>query len=238
MLSKIYVVSNSPYVKSIETIYKYFGFRSPLQFVPAVQTLTPPKKNEVYTEHQIRYHPNPLPYCHLFYPSTDRDYEYAVNHWLVWKTIESDILRGSLRIHDDSYFLILDNDISFNHTMSNSMLYYDYILSDIKKMPILHSWDIIYLSYEADFHRKMSAEKTILITPRVGIPTHRVHLNGAYLLSIRGLRKLLTASFHKEIQPINKYFHYLQHDSMHTPIADLLYIYYSTVPVFKRHLHC
>jgi hypothetical protein len=236
MLSKIYVISNTNSIQTIESMYKHFSFRSPLQFVPAVETFSESKKYEFYEKFKLQRHPDPLPYNGLYYESPESEFEYATNHWIIWNLIQEDICRGSLKIQEDSYFLIIDNDISFNYSISNAIVYYESILSDIRKNDLLQSWDIIYLSYDCDFSRKILAEKTVLVTPRIGIPTHRIHINGAYLLSVRGLKKLAEIDFRNQIQPLNRYFNYLQTDSINTKIHDLMYIYYSTTPIFNRNL--
>lgn len=240
MLSKFYILTNncenSNCTKVIESIYKNFRFTCSLQFIPTIHNFPYNKKREFYNKFNISHQS----VCELDeitsrkYPASYHELEYAVNHWNVWNVIQHDISRGLLKDDDSNYFLILDNDISFNHSLSNSLLYYEYILSDIRNNELLHSWDIIYLSYRNSEFRKKNIDM-MNVTTRVSVPNDKIHMDCGYLLSMRGLKKLISSEFNKNVQPIAHYFQFLQQESFHTPIRDVMYIYHSICPIFSRH---
>lgn len=240
MLSKLYILTNNiqnPNTPMFESIYKHFGLRCPLQHVAGIETMSFDAKKEFYKEKGV-YHTTPSshkdPYK-LYENPPYEELEYCANHWNIWNIITNDISNGRIVINEDSYFLILESDILFYRSLSNAIVYFEYMMSDIRKESHLHNWDMIYLSYEYDTsNRNKSIESSVLLSARIGIPSNHIFMSTGYLLSIRGLRKLMKIQINKNIQPLDIVLKNLQ-DGLYYPVLnDLFYVFYSLNPIFAK----
>jgi hypothetical protein len=233
MISKLYVLTylEDHYTKNTEKIYKGLGLNCPLQFVPSLATLSIQKKKDFYKKNHIRHDPSytwkesslikqkPLP--------NYEEVENAVDHWNIWNSIQYDISRGLFET-DTGCFLIINSSVAYNKSIGNSSVALQYLMNDLHTQLILQDWDVVFLSFKDSQSKKMSALDTITITTRVGIPPPQVKFDDAYLLSYRGLAKLISSNYHYNIRPIDEYLHNKQNE--------LFKLYYSTVPIFVRNM--
>jgi hypothetical protein len=182
-------------------------------FIPSIATYTHEKRKHVYKHHDIR------PFTDYRNPDetapTYDDYEYAIDHWNIWTTIaRQEAEDRSYRDTSSDIYMIMDSDTEYHRSLSNSSLVFNQLMRFIKEsdvstqteLRVLRNWDMILLSHQSTApYPTFDKTHFVYINTTIGIPSDHIRFNGNYLLSSRGLRKLIASRFHKNLIPLPEF---------------------------------
>jgi hypothetical protein len=253
-ITKIYVRTtlDTHQTQFVESMYHHFTLNCPIQFIPSIATFPHDKKRQTLKNINIRPY---VDYRKMDERVAEYDeFEYAADQWNIWTTIANDKREASkYKDTKNDVYMVLDTDTNYRRSLSNASLIFSQLIGKLRSiqkskdnLSIMNEWDMILLSHfnskqysrfdgthhddhNPDGYTKASNENVVFINSNIGIPNQYVRSDGNYLLSSRGIEKLIASHYNTCCIPFNEFIYQL-----HNGIYPTSYSNYMTFSVKER----